>query len=391
MNMKKITLIALTASLLSACTSAISRPAEVWTQGPRLAEPTVKVGKKTKVAMMVGKGAVGAAFNWMQILSFCPQIELKFVDGKMIREGALEGCDVYVCPGGYDRLIYRDIGREGAEVIREFVRKGGAYLGTCAGAIFTLNDAKGYGLAPWKQDPANSNFTHGHAQIAATITRRGAELMGMKAANRIVWYWNGPLMIPAPIEGVKSEVLAVYRGDILMNTTNLLRQAGYPAMVSVEFGKGRMVVSSCHPEISPRTHDIVAGAFRYLTGRDHEFRLPQRQHKGLEVGVFTAHLCGVKSAETLMRLSMLPGVNAKTVSTWGIRDGALGGVDVVVFPDGYPSPNMADEVKEQFKAFEANGGRFIAWGTGVRASASLTIEDVKSGEGAIARIVEFGK
>ena len=382
---------ALTASLLSACAFTVENRSESWTHGPRLAEPTIKAEKKTKVALMVGKGAVGASFSWMQILSFCPQMELKFVDGKMIREGALEGCDVYVCPGGYDRQIYRDIGREGAEVIREFIRKGGCYLGTCAGAIFTLNDAKGYGLAPWKQDPANSNFTHGHAQIVMSVTKRGSELMGVPASNRFVWYWNGPLMIPAPIEGMKSEVLAVYHGDILMNTTKLLRQAGYPAMVSVEFGKGKMVVSSCHPEMTPRTHDIVAGAFKYLTGRDHEFRLPQRQHQGLEVGIYTGQLRGVKTAETLMKISTLPGVNAKAVSTWGIRDGALGGVDVVVFPDGYPSKNMVGEVKSLFQAFEANGGRCIAWGTGVQACAGLNIEDVKSGEGAIARLVELSR
>ena len=389
--MKKIVLFALTASLLSACTSTARTQATAWVRGPRLAEPTIKSEVKTKVAMMVGPGAVGAAFNWMQVLSFCPQMEVKFVDGRMIREGALEGCDVYVCPGGYDRQIYKDIGREGAEVIREFIRKGGCYLGTCAGAIFTLNDAKGYGLSPWKQDPTNSNFAHGHAQIVMSITKRGSELMGVPASNRFVWYWNGPLMIPAPIEGMKSEVLATYHGDILMNTTNLLRQAGYPAMVSVEFGKGKMVVSSCHPEITPRTHDIVAGAFKYLTGRDYEFRLPQRQHGGLEVGIYTGQLRGVKTAETLMKISTLPGVNAKAVSTWGIRDGALGGVDVVVFPDGAPCKNMVGEVKSHFQDFEANGGRCIAWGTGVEACAGLDIEDVRSGEGAIARILELSK
>ena len=389
--MKRMTLIVLTASLLSAGVFAVENQPEGRTQGPRLAEPTIKSEVKTKVAMMVGPGAVGAAFNWMQVLSFCPQMEVKFVDGRMIREGALEGCDVYVCPGGYDRQIYRDIGREGAEVIREFIRRGGCYLGTCAGAIFTLNDAKGYGLSPWKQDPTNSNFAHGHAQIVMSITKRGSELMGVPASNRFVWYWNGPLMIPAPIEGMKSEVLATYHGDILMNTTNLLRQAGYPAMVSVEFGKGKMVVSSCHPEITPRTHDIVAGAFKYLTGRDCEFRLPQRQHGGLEVGIYTGQLRGVKTAETLMKISTLPGVNAKAVSTWGIRDGALGGVDVVVFPDGAPCKNMVGEVKSHFQDFEANGGRCIAWGTGVEACAGLDIEDVRSGEGAIARILELSK
>ena len=215
--------------------------------------------------------------------------------------------------------------------------------------------------------------------------------MGVPASNRFVWYWNGPLMVPAPIEGMKSEVLAVYKGDVLMDTTKLLPQAGYPAMVSVEFGKGRMIVSSCHPEMSPRTHDIVAGAFRYLTGRDHEFRLPQRRHGGLEVGIYTGQLRGVKTAETLMAISTLPGVNAKPISTWGIRDGALDGVDVAVFPDGNPSKNMVGEVKRQFQAFEASGGRCLAWGTGVQACTGLDIEDVKSGEGAIARLTELSR
>ena len=363
--------------------------AETWVQGPRLAPPTLPVDKKTKVALMVGRGAIGACFNWMQLLSFCPQIELKFVDGKMIQNGALNDRDVYVCPGGYDRQIYADIGQKGADAIRAFIRNGGCYLGTCAGAFFTLNDAKGYALAPWKQDPANSNFAHGHAQIAMSITPRGSELMGVPSAGRFVWYWNGPLMIPAPIDGMKTEVLATYRGDILMDTKQLLRQAGYPAMVSVEYGKGKMVVSSCHPEMSPRTYDIVAGVFKYFTGRAHEFRLPQRQHKGLQVGLYTGQICGVKTAETLMKISLLPGVNALSVSSWSIRDGALGSVDVVVFPDGNPAKNMAESLAKQFKAFRANGGRCLGWGTGLQAGASLGIEDVKSGDGAVTRILEL--
>ena len=366
----------------------VSAPTEAE---PRLSAPKLPTEAKTKVALMVGHGAVGACFNWMQLLSFCPQMELKFVDGKMIREGALADRDVLVCPGGYDFYIHDDFGKEGGEAIREFIRRGGGYFGTCAGAFVTLNDKHGYALAPWKQDPANNNFSHGHAQIAVEITKRGGELTGVKPAGRIVWYWNGPLMVPAPIEGTKTEILATYHGDILMDTKKLLPQAGYPAMVSVEFGKGRMVVSSCHPEMSPRTYDIVAGGFKYLTGRDHEFRLPKRVHRGLEVGLFTGQMYGVENAKTLMELVVAPGVNVQPISTWSIRDGALRNFDVVVFPDGdrKRTKNSMEPFARQFQEFLANGGKCLGWGAGVTAGASLDIEDVKGREGLFARLREL--
>ncbi len=362
-------------------------------EGARLAPATLAEAPKLRVALMVGQGAVGACFSWMQLLSFSPQMEVKFVDGRMIREGALADCNVLVCPGGYAPQIRADIGEKGIEEVKKFLRAGGCYFGTCAGAFITLNDANGVGLAPYRQDPKNNNFAHGHAQITMRMTETGAAKMGVPALTRFIWYWNGPLMVPAPIEGVKSEVLATYRGDILMNHPKLLAMADYPAMVGVEYGKGRLLVSSAHPEMSPRTYDLVAGGFKYLTGRKVEFRLPRRERKGLNVGVFTGQMNGVETAKTLMALAVMPGVNLSAVSTWGVRDGAFGGIDVFVVPNGSEKSTMRDlkGIEKDLAAFHAAGGRSFGWAAGARAGKAYGIVDAATPAGLLARIESLAR
>ncbi len=58
--------------------------------------------KPLRVAVFVGAGArnVGA-FRWLQITTFAKDMESIPVDGASIRNGALDGVDVLVMPGGW--------------------------------------------------------------------------------------------------------------------------------------------------------------------------------------------------------------------------------------------------------------------------------------------------
>src|SRR3989339_1701214 len=44
--------------------------------------------------------------------------------------------DVLIVPGGKDLNYCKDLNGKGTKIIREFVHKGGGYLGLCAGAYF---------------------------------------------------------------------------------------------------------------------------------------------------------------------------------------------------------------------------------------------------------------
>ena len=57
--------------------------------------------KPLRVAVFVGSGArnVGA-FRWLQITTYAKDMESILVDGEAVRNGALDGADVLVMPGG---------------------------------------------------------------------------------------------------------------------------------------------------------------------------------------------------------------------------------------------------------------------------------------------------
>ena len=85
-----------------------------------------------RTALFVDRGCRGSGIlRWAELLHLSPDVDLKLVDGADIRQGALEGCDLLVMPGGAGGPQYESLGDDGAERIRAFVAGGGSYFGTC--------------------------------------------------------------------------------------------------------------------------------------------------------------------------------------------------------------------------------------------------------------------
>lgn len=63
-------------------------------------------------------------------------VEVDCLSADDVLGGALKGSDLFVMPGGADEPYHAKLGNEGAGVIRDYVAKGGAYLGLCAGAYY---------------------------------------------------------------------------------------------------------------------------------------------------------------------------------------------------------------------------------------------------------------
>lgn len=94
-----------------------------------------------RTAVYVGPGARSTGmFRWMQLVDQAPELEAVFVDGAAIRNGALRNAATLIVPGGKSYVIADELGQEGADELRRFIRDGGSYIGTCAGAILMLDD-----------------------------------------------------------------------------------------------------------------------------------------------------------------------------------------------------------------------------------------------------------
>lgn len=139
--------------------------------------------------------------------------------------------DLYVQPGGGQDIpaALDSFGDARVDAIREYVARGGRYLGLCMGAY--LADDSNFGLIPQDLD--------------SEAGRPGFEVAGIEdAAVRVVWdgkpdrvfYQDGPYLAK-PDAALSSTTIATYRnGDV--------------AAARYTYQKGVVVLSGPHPEAS---------------------------------------------------------------------------------------------------------------------------------------------
>ncbi len=77
-----------------------------------------------------------------------------------------------IVPGGSAKLkskdLYKDNKQQGHEIIKNFVKTGGNYLGFCGGAGFALSEKESLGICPWKRSAIQDRLLHhvsGHLHV----------------------------------------------------------------------------------------------------------------------------------------------------------------------------------------------------------------------------------
>ncbi|MGC8659512.1 MAG: BPL-N domain-containing protein, partial [Desulfomonilaceae bacterium] len=89
----------------------------------------------------------GTSHSWLWFVDlfdrmfFCDVI---FLDEKMVQGGLLKNLDIFAMSGGDTIRIAEGLGAEGAVEIEDFIRAGGVYIGSCAGAYLPLKSSKQY-------------------------------------------------------------------------------------------------------------------------------------------------------------------------------------------------------------------------------------------------------
>lgn len=138
---------------------------------------------------------------------------------------------LYVQPGGTDYVedTTRVLGRAEIEALRDFVRRGGRYLGICAG---------GYLAGEYAEDPEHPvpafGLIPGIVREESTDRRPRVEPILWK--NKQVWLYfqDGPYFDVAKVPG--AEIWASYE------------KTGHTAAAMIPFGKGRVGLLGPHPE-----------------------------------------------------------------------------------------------------------------------------------------------
>ncbi|WP_223885640.1 BPL-N domain-containing protein [Nocardia colli] len=178
------------------------------------------------------QGCPGCAPAIADVLRHAPHpFEVEYVGpgtGTPLTAAALAEAQLYVQPGGGADLdgTWRTL-RDSADLIRDWVRNGGSYLGLCFGGYLAGRDP-GFDLLPGDTD--------GYAgSPGATVPddRDTVVAVTWQGKPRHMYFQDGPAFLLD--NGADATVLATYPN-------------GMAAVVVAPYGKGRVGVSGPHPE-----------------------------------------------------------------------------------------------------------------------------------------------
>lgn len=208
----------------------------------------ISVSKKDKspvrIAVYSGDGAyfrsIRAAtkmFEWMGA-------DAQRITPQEIIAGKLDNFDILYMTGGWAVPYIRDLRNGGTAKIRDFVERGGGYIGVCAGAFFAADHIYWEG----KRNEYPLNLFPGSAkgpiaEIAPWPRFKLCRINLSKTPHPITkgepaflesLYYGGPWFDIPP--GFKADVLAYY--DI----------NNRPVMLTYEYGQGRVFLTGLHTE-----------------------------------------------------------------------------------------------------------------------------------------------
>ena len=337
--------------------------------GSHAAWQAISNGAPVRVAVFVDNGArnLGCYYHLM-MATYADGVKGFPIDSKMIRAGALDQADLLIMPGGRSPLIAKMLGAAGAQKIRDFLLRGGSYIGTCAGCVLLSESTKSHPnmleILPYK-----SIFARGHAQLAIAFNEDAEKICGIKKGSERIRYAGGPVLVPAkPVPHANFTVIGRYNSNFdFYAKKERESMVGKAAVFAGTYGAGRVFVSAVHPESSPSTRHFLQSAFRYVTyGRSLNFTFPPHKVGQLNVGIQTDSSFGVNTARFVMDLLRKNEFDVRGINAEAIRNGQLHQIDVLLVPDalaiGKESGCLAPESRSQMKKFLARGGRLISWG-----------------------------
>ena len=328
------------------------------------AEYPVPADRPVKTGVYAGRGISGnGAVEWFRIVQSSPELDLTLLDAAMIRDGGLDGLDLLVMPGGSSPEIKRELGTNGTARLRDFIKNGGGYIGTCAGCCLMMEEApdpsRGIGVMPFYRSGSKGRFL-----LPIAVNAKGAKELGIKEGTYTVQYSHGPILEPSTqlVENASFEVWGTLRTDSGKYGSEP-EMYGRAAIVGGTYGKGRVFTISCHPEFFENSRVIVAGAFRYVTGREVTLPVRPRGCRALTVAAYAVYPVGVETARTLLAIDSDGALDLFPVNSEDIRRGLLDHCDALLFPHGMKG--RLDKVPQAIvDRFVSRGGFVLGWGGG---------------------------
>lgn len=231
--------------------------------------PPPQTPKPVKVGIFDGKGAPDDGINnVINVLKSLPQAEVTRIPGEQMGTIDLKQFNVVVFSGGSGSQQSKSIGETGLKNVREFVRDGGGYCGICAGAYLACSNFS-WGLGILNASTKSSKWARGRGFMDVELTVDGKPLLGDVNGTFKVRYANGPIIKPGDRADIPAyKPLSLFRSEIAENGTPVGIMVNSPAQAISTFGKGRVFISSPHPENTPGLEHLIPRAILWAAGQD---------------------------------------------------------------------------------------------------------------------------
>ncbi len=207
--------------------------------------------------------------NMARCLAPAPEFTFRTINSDEIRSNGLTQVDVLICPGGSGSKQSQNLDEPGRRAIQDFVKKGGGYVGFCAGA-YLASSHYAWSLALLNAKVVDSaHWARGMGEVTLKLTHEGRRLLG--ATNEIVtcYYAQGPLLARDNKTNLPPyQLLATFNSEMAKKGAPTGVMIGTTAIATGLYGKGRVLCFSPHPERTKGLEDFVRRAARWAAGRE---------------------------------------------------------------------------------------------------------------------------
>ena len=312
-----------------------------------------------RVGVYVDDGARSNGWaSWLRLLHSSPEVTPVLLDGAGVRGGELDHIDVFVMPGGNSLNEGNAMQASGRNKLKAWIANGGRYFGTCAGCSFMLQN----NLLPILPYTRHARTPSGGADwLWINVTARGEQLTGIKAGLHPQRYHGGPLLVATnAVADTEVEVIGTWMQDYRSGNPSP-SMVGYPSLLCGRHGKGKLFLTTGHPEHFLRPRDFIVGGFRYLTGVELTFTPPQRPRGAKTVGFYTPCVAGIATAQRFLDLDRDPSILVIPVQDDDIQAGVLDRLSELVLPAGSSSgyADHMDVIQSYLDEFSAKGGTIV--------------------------------
>lgn len=221
--------------------------------------------QKVRVGVYCDVGASSSHQELLKTLAKSENVSVRKLMAGDIQNGALHNIDVLIQPGGSGGGQGRHLGEDGREAIRSYIRDGGGFIGICAGAYLASADYS------WSLNVLDarvvdrSHWARGKGTVQIELTDAGRRLLKSNEQELAILYAQGPLLAPRNHPDIADyETLATFKTEIAKNGAPEGVMKGTTAIAHGEFGRGRVICFSPHPELTEGLEPLVLLAIDFV-------------------------------------------------------------------------------------------------------------------------------